>query len=626
MIVTGLIRNNWTTMTAISTTTTDIEALYTALTTNTQLSPQARRDYAQEMLDYALQARDPAASNQVARLMDSDPQLDQALALRLNHILQDQPDAVYAFIRAHLVERCDSCWVPRLHAAASTALRIAITDGDPPTIINWLTLIAREPLTYELGDILREGIHNAQPRAAESPDLAKVLIAVAAKREPAVLESLLADEALLAALPDNFGDVIRDFAGDPLALLQQKGLEVFMVGMARAARACAGSMFTTSAVAAIWELYASGQIVGPPLPASYQAESIIQTWVEQGVRCLHSDALETLATMMLTNHRDDLFLQVIHQERGAEVLLPRLIPMLERSHRTMDDALSLIAKITHAGDMNPQQAVDSYVAMLADAAWGQPTLPLIQQLARTLQKYPAVHISPELIWRMAETGQELDDDLLGKIALKRVLAGLETLEDETEIIDALLKVVDTLEEESSREYLDAWWRAFIHKQSISRLARLEKVLDGKRPLETERGIVQTVIAVRRMLDGRNVHDFAQAVATAYEVLDAIAEAFDGNGKRALHFDKDTAHAELDVLPDKLSAQDAQILANNLKELAQRIATMGDNRTRANLMRRGDDLDREFMSGEEDPHSAVDTMKWLAGYWGGTQADDEEDDS
>jgi len=33
-----------------------------------------------------------------------------------------------------------------------------------------------------------------------------------------------------------------------------------------------------------------------------------------------------------------------------------------------------------------------------------------------------------------------------------------------------------------------------------------------------------------------------------------------------------------------------------------------------------------MKGEELPHSAVDAMKWLAGYWGGTQADDDEPDT
>jgi hypothetical protein len=41
-----------------------------------------------------------------------------------------------------------------------------------------------------------------------------------------------------------------------------------------------------------------------------------------------------------------------------------------------------------------------------------------------------------------------------------------------------------------------------------------------------------------------------------------------------------------------------------------------------LIRRGDDLDRDLMSGEQTPHSAVDAMKWLAGYWG-TSTEKEE---
>ena len=36
--------------------------------------------------------------------------------------------------------------------------------------------------------------------------------------------------------------------------------------------------------------------------------------------------------------------------------------------------------------------------------------------------------------------------------------------------------------------------------------------------------------------------------------------------------------------------------------------------------------RDLMKGEELPHSSVDAMKWLAGYWGGTQDDDNTDDS
>jgi len=57
-----------------------------------------------------------------------------------------------------------------------------------------------------------------------------------------------------------------------------------------------------------------------------------------------------------------------------------------------------------------------------------------------------------------------------------------------------------------------------------------------------------------------------------------------------------------------------------------VSTMADNRSKATLMRRGDDVDRQLMSGEAQPHSAVDTLKWMAGYLSGTQekpAEDEE---
>ena len=51
--------------------------------------------------------------------------------------------------------------------------------------------------------------------------------------------------------------------------------------------------------------------------------------------------------------------------------------------------------------------------------------------------------------------------------------------------------------------------------------------------------------------------------------------------------------------------------------------MAENRSKATLMRRGDDVDRLLMTGEQQPHSAVDTLKWMAGYLSGTQDKPEE---
>lgn len=101
------------------------------------------------------------------------------------------------------------------------------------------------------------------------------------------------------------------------------------------------------------------------------------------------------------------------------------------------------------------------------------------------------------------------------------------------------------------------------------------------------------------------------------MLEALSESFDPNSKRQVTFDPLTVRDELDARDDQIPPEERQVLANNLKELAHLVAEMGDNRTKSSLIRRGDDLDRDLMSGEQTPHSAVDAMKWLAGYWGGS---------
>ncbi len=598
-----------------------IETIQAALQNASTLEVDVRQQYAERLLHYALDSRDPSASALAAQLMDTDPALDKALETQLYAVVQHQPDAVYAFIRAHLGDQCNEAWIERLKSAASAALMVAITDAAPSTSIDWLTLIGREPAKYELGDILHNGLLAAQSRAHDEPELARVLIMLAAKRDAVVLETLLNDTEFMAALPNNVGLVLRDFSGDPLALLQNRGLELFMVGMSRAAQACASELFTPAAISGIWELYVGAQPIAS-LPPQYQADTIIQLWLERGVKCLNLEALETLAIQILTSRRDDLFLQLLHQENGAKVILPRLIFILERSHRTIEDAMNLIGRIVTAGDMLPGEAVATYIQMLNGLEWQKETLPLIQQLARTLLKQTDLTIPSDILWRMLGIGSERKDELVTKTAVKRLLLTVAAIEDDSELIESLRRLTnDTLWSAPSHDTIIDWWRGFIRQQSASRMNRLDKVLEGKRGLEEARSVLQTLGSVRKMMDGHNMPAFAQAIHTTFSVLEALSEAFDATSKRNINFDPQTARAELDAQVDMLPPQERQVLANNLRELALMIASMGDNRTRANLMRRNDDVDRELMKGEERPHSAVDAMKWLAGYWGGTQEDD-----
>jgi len=603
----------------------DVESLKAALSSPDGLDSSTRLDYVHRLLAYALQTRDAEASTLVAHLMDVDPTVNAALDTVLSDTLHEQPDTVYSFVRARVAEGPERRWLSRLKVAALYSMRVAINDaGSCETIINWLTLIAREPAAYDLTDVLHYGILAAQERTHTDPDLARALVLLAAKRDPGVVDTLLDDPALVANLPNNIGRVLRDFDGDPMVLFQNKGAEIFLISMARAARAGAGAMFTPANVGKIWDLYIGLQAINPALPPHYHPASIVQVWMERGASFLSAEALEMVATLALRSRQDDLFLGLLHQEAGGKVLFPRLIYVLEHSERTINDAIDLIGRVLLAGDMQPGQAVGLYVAMLDGLDWRREALALAQQVARTLSQFPNVELKPDALWQMLNMGAEVKDELIVKVTVKRLVNTLEAIEEDSQFVENLKRLTgQTAWNETLRGYITQWWRGFIRGQPIARLSRLDKALEGKRSLEAERSVLQTLTSLRKMLGGRTLKAFAQDIQAGYTILEALADSFDPNAKRTGQFDAQIMRDELDAREDQITPQERQVLANNLKELAQIIAAMGDNRTRATLIRRGDNLDRDLMSGEQKPHSAVDAMKWLSGYWGGTQEDEDE---
>ncbi len=602
-----------------------VEALKTVLTETPPPDPHLLYLYAEQLLLHALDSRDPEAAALVAVLMDADPALDERLYRILGDTLHVQPDAVYAFIRVRLNDKPDARWLPRLKLAALFSLRVAINDGGPETITNWLTLVAREPANYDLSDVLHYGLLAAQTRARTDGELGRHLLVIAAKRDPAALETLLEDAELLAALPDNFGRVVREMDGDALQLLQARGAEMFLVVMARAAQAGSGTMFTPAVVGQVWELYLN-HYQPASLPAAYQAEAIVQDWGQRGVQYLSREALETLLTLIIGQKRDDLALQLLHQPGGADTLLPLLARALESSHRPLNDILDLITRIVVTGDLTPPQVVAMYTTMLSDLEWSKEALPLAQQLARTLQQHPGLTLPRETLWSLLAFSSETRDELIARVAVRRLFQEQMDFEDDGRLIEDLRRAHGQISwSDPARQILANWWRGFIRAQPLARLQRLERLLEGKRGLDETRDVLQTLLALRRMLGQRSLAEFAEQVSAAYNVLEALAESFDLLGKRSTGFDQATVRAELQARGDEVTPQQQQILANNLKELAQLIATMGDNRTKAVLMRRGDDLDRDLMSGEQQPHSAVDAMKWLSGYWSGMQNSPDSDE-
>lgn len=610
------------------------EALKAVLSGPMTLPPALHRRYAERLLDHALEARDTEAALIVAMQMDEDPALDEALGDALDEALEIQPDAVYVFVRTRLNDAMETSprWIERLHAAAIASLDVAISDGDEATLANWLRLIAREPASYHLHDVLHRGILAARLRAHSEAELARLLLMLAVKHDPEALETLLGDEALLAAVPENMGLVLRDLGGDPLLTLHVRGPEMFSVAMARAADAHAAHQFTPEINEEIWRLYTAGPALN--LPPHYQPDHIVEEWVADGAEWLSPVVLEHLLKLILADGHDSLFADMAHGLALHNRLLPLLGPALQACQRSASDIITLVGQLVTRGDLSQQDAVNTYLELAALREWRQAALPLVEQVARMAQQNPALDIPQESAWNLLEMAARSRAETVARLAARQLFTDVEALDldsaegDEslTTLVDTLARVTEQLQwSHAVRQYVLSWWRDLVRRQPIAHLTRLDKQVEGRRSLDDARAILQTTLAFRRMLGTRSWPDFVRDINTAFAVLEDLAESFEPSPKRPFSFDQDTIRAELDARSDELTDQERRILARNFKEMAQMIGEMGDHRSRASLIRRSENVDRHLMTGEQQPASAVDAMKWMAGYLDGVQGGHEDDE-
>lgn len=579
--------------------------------------------YAGQLLDYALESRDAEASILVTRIMDAHPFVDEALYERLNDKLATEPDTVYALIRARMTDGANERWLERLQVAALCALHVAITDGDIETASNWLRLVAREPAAYGLSEILHYGLLAAGERARDDGALGRLLIPIAVRRDPAALKILLNDARLLDAMAEatNFGRLLRDYQGDALQTLQNLGFEAFTLVLARAAHAEQGAVFTPAVVEQLWAILANPQAAS--MPAQFAPDAILNAWAGSGVEWIDEPTIQTILTLALRDRRDELFFSLAHQLAPRDSFVKLVSAALQRSGRPEGDLVPLVNQLQAAGDVEAQAAFDIYTRLLTAAEWRKSAMPVTLQLTRTIQHNPGLNIPHDVLWNLLGIAAETRDETIARVVSRRMTADLETVEDETALAERLLRLVsETQWHTGTRQYLANWWRGFARGATLARLQRLDKAMEAKKPLEEMRTTVQTVIAFRKLLGKRTLPQLAADVGVAYAIIQALSEAFDPSPKRPASFDQATLRAELDARAGELTPHEQQIMANNFKELAQLIAAMGDNRSKASLRRRGDDIDRLLMTGEQQPHSAVDTLKWLAGYLSGSQEKEE----
>lgn len=593
------------------------EALLKTLTGHAPPLGQDRVRYMERLLMAALEERHTAAAEYLAQQMDNDPELDMQLAVIFNQALESQPDAVYVFVRTHLTEKVKEPWLARLHEAAERSLTVAIEQGDTAMVTDWLRLISREPARYHLSDVLHQGLLTARTRVVEGDTLAVDLLTLAVKRDADVVPVLLADNHVLGALPDSVRAAIIDHRSDAIEALLEDSRELFLLAVVQAAQAN-NLCITVTIVRALWELYQQpGSLI---LSEPYQPINVLRTLLAGNPDCLEEGALESLLALILAAGEDDLFLTVAPQV-SPEAFSEALTNALEQSGRPLLEGLTLPGHLANEGKLSYQALADIHATLFLNTSREADREPVAENLARLLNQHADITVATGALWKMLELAAATRSELIVRVATRRLLAELNDMATESGLIDSLARLRKTIVwSQPARNQVMAWWRNFCRSQPVARLQKLEKLLEPKRGqgLEDMRHVVQTALAIRRVIGQKSLEEFASDISTAYRVLQLLADSFDPDTRPSLTIDAPMLRTILGAKIEDLSPDARHVLATNLKGLAQLITSLAENRSKPTLLSRDESVDRALMTGEQQPESALDVMKFLSGFLDGTQ--------
>jgi len=469
--------------------------------------------------------------------------------------------------------------------------------------------------------VLKQGILAAQPRAHENGELGVRLILIAARRVPEILDTLYQDDELMDALPNNVGQALRQKDVESLEILLDGPPEYFLLALSHALQTSDEQVITARMVQRLWALYMDDDKIS--LPSMYQAHTLLRLMGTQSSHQMTDNAIDTLLGYIIEANDNDLFVDVASHLANRDILFPRLSSILQNHHQSFEQLLTLMNWVADIDNVSSTDVMTTYFELLDVLGWDETTQPMIEAAARLLNQNTNATVSARHYARLFDASTMLKLESPARTAMNRLLSDLMVSEDSAQVVSEIVRIYKKIAwSKPLLETFNVWWRNYTHASSLVQLQRLDRELDAYRILDTQRQILQTAIAMRKLLGNRNLLEFADAVNTTYSVLESISDAFDKS--QLTDVDPLTVRNELDAFSDDIPPDERHILSKNLRELAQLIVKMSDKRSKSSIMRSDEAIDRQLMYGSANPQGSIDVMKWIAGYLGGTHQKDEEE--
>jgi len=597
------------------------EAIIRVLDGATSPSDEIRFQYIKKLLHNALSERDAAAGMRVAEELEKDASLEGALSEIFDEMLEDQPDAVYVFIRNRLMRLgVDEAWIPRLQAAARSSLEVAAEEGDVGTLAGWLELIAHEPQTYQLHDILQQAILLAKQRAYADGELGIHLILIAVRRVPEIVDALYQDEKLINALESNVRIALQNPSADSLEQLIDEKTEYFLLALYHGIQVSDEILVTLPSVKRLWSLYESDQRIN--LPAVYRPPALTRLLAAEASHQMTEEAVDFLFDNIIACDDRKLIVDAAHHFADRQLLFPRLSQSLESDAVPLDKVLSIMNAVNGIKSAPPHEVIDTYFTLLDYYQWEPQTQRLMEALSRVMAKHHEVQISYRHLWRLFDNCHELEIEGATRVSMAHLLLQYGEEEDLSAVVDGVARIWRQIGWSKALQVtVNSWWRNYTHNLSLTQLQRLERELEPQRGMEPQKHILNSVLAMRRWLHNQDPVELAESINTTYTILEHFTEAFDA--EHIHEIDSHTIRRELDEVGGGLSSEQRHILANNLRNLAHRITQMAEQRSKPSLIRSDDSIERQLQHGEANPQGSIDMMKWIAGYLDGAHPPSEE---
>ena len=383
-------------------------------------------------------------------------------------------------------------------------------------------------------------------------------------------------------------------------------------------------VFDDVAIAYLWQFYTESQTSG--ILPRYQPGTILDILIKDGAEWLSTDALSALIVNFVEGGRNDLFLAFSKSLLQADRLFPLIMRALRQTEQLPDTLVNHVNLLLNDEVISPQQMLETFVYLLDKRGWGDANRVLIEHLSRYLGQNAPLTVPRETLWKLLDVSREIKSEITMRVSTRRLIRSFDQTQDENLIITNLNRIHEYVSWSTNGEQiLLRYWREFVNNQPLAQLQQIARhVGEDTRLPDDVLSIVSTTISIRKLLGKRTLQDFAEDVSTAYTIIQLLSDSFDPSNKQSIDFDQETVRAELDTHDDELTPNERSLLAKNLKELAQLVIMMADNRSKSSLIRREGNIERQLLTGEQAPQSAIDTMKWLSGYLSGMQEKDSSD--